>query len=872
MEQELQQMLSSLPENMQEKIASLSPEKQEEVLSKMISPNKVPVEVERNETISTSSSNPIKTTRGTYLKKISENPISGKTKWEAPKDNPSHEEDGIQLHLEDGDVVFSDKFKIPKNVPFKILGKDFSGKSFKKAADFIAKKEEKLKKEFKDYSDNEIADDIMGTSVQMMLGKFAMEEDKLADLQESLLERKEEKEIDEKLSPISSRYGKNIADSGLIARQDDVVKNMSQLHGLSPQQIVNRLVDRNAGKVKNTPALKNLEGNATADFKELLASKESGGYENPYIAISGVPESIAREKTFDELKDQRASTATGKYQFTEQWLGDIKKVTGVSSMEEFRKNPAAQESFFDWYDEKVLTPTAIKLMQKYRLPGTIDQWKAQVHLEGESNLTKKIKYGMLNTSTMADKGFKNPSPQEYAKGFRYGGNIAQFGLTPKVNAPKDLSMQADPWGALPGTIQGSEQEQMNLFQLLMEQFKKNPSVNSPKDMSSTGNPWGSLPSSNYDWNSNMAKQKGLLDAVFGSEPSININVGEATGLSGLADAQKALMEFIMKTGKPPVVPKAPVAPAAQQKKTGTPGVPAAKVEKPVDQTEQLIGPLSGIIEQNVRAGRTGETDTSRAEGNHTYPEEKASFMDKVGYGLDKAIPIMGALAKLMEKTRPANLQQMEYLNPYEDLDTSVDVQDQQNQIERQLLAARSSARGNPSIYNARMAQLASNAKNAMVTVLSQKYNQEKQLENNKELGIMNYLNAWKEKNMQLQKVAETENLTAQEVERQQDNMALDYMANLYLRDRENQEKLKLGLMNSQYDWDPVRQELVLNPKKREENFLYQRMLSKNGAGTGMAADDVKVIGDDIYYKNKQGHWTFLKKKESGRYGGKIKIT
>ena len=82
----------------------------------------------------------------------------------------------------------------------------------------------------------------------------------------------------------------------------------------------------------------------SSDIRNTIAEKESGGN---YGALP-------------KKKDGTlASSAVGKYQFLWNQNKDwIKNVTGVSSKEDFRNNPQAQEAAFDYWDKNVLTPQA----------------------------------------------------------------------------------------------------------------------------------------------------------------------------------------------------------------------------------------------------------------------------------------------------------------------------------------------------------------------------------------------------------------------------------------------------------------------------------------------------------------------------------
>lgn len=104
------------------------------------------------------------------------------------------------------------------------------------------------------------------------------------------------------------------------------------------------------------------------DIKTLIASKESN---NNYKALP-----------LDKSGNLKSSAA-GKYQFL--WnthKNDINRVTGVRTKEEFLNSPDAQEAYMDYWDKTVLTPTANRIRQKYKVNAPINKIKYIVHFAG----------------------------------------------------------------------------------------------------------------------------------------------------------------------------------------------------------------------------------------------------------------------------------------------------------------------------------------------------------------------------------------------------------------------------------------------------------------------------------------------------------
>lgn len=100
----------------------------------------------------------------------------------------------------------------------------------------------------------------------------------------------------------------------------------------------------------------------SSNFREWIAQKESS---NNYRATNKV------------------SSASGKYQFI--WSAhkkDISRLTGVRTKEEFLNSPDAQEAYFTYWDNNVLTPNAVRIKQQLGVPDSLEQIKARIHFAG----------------------------------------------------------------------------------------------------------------------------------------------------------------------------------------------------------------------------------------------------------------------------------------------------------------------------------------------------------------------------------------------------------------------------------------------------------------------------------------------------------
>jgi hypothetical protein len=113
------------------------------------------------------------------------------------------------------------------------------------------------------------------------------------------------------------------------------------------------------------------------------------------------------------------SSAVGKYQFLwSAWGDSIKKVTGVSSKDEFLHSPKAQEKYYSWYEKNYLMPQ-VKKLQQYNKAGLSDEQLAKlVHYRGAGGARKYLQ------GKMADKPEKYNVPISQYLGTRRLGGMA----------------------------------------------------------------------------------------------------------------------------------------------------------------------------------------------------------------------------------------------------------------------------------------------------------------------------------------------------------------------------------------------------------------------------------------------------------------
>jgi hypothetical protein len=144
-----------------------------------------------------------------------------------------------------------------------------------------------------------------------------------------------------------------------------------------PNAVDNTYVNQPTYKLKGLPN----GANNDEEFGERLANIESKG---DYKAL---PWS-------DSSHTKLASSAAGKYQFLWNTHKDkIKELTGVSTKQQFLNNPEAQEAYFNYWDDNILTPEALKLKQQYNLELPLNKIKAAIHQAGPVGARKYFSRG-----------------------------------------------------------------------------------------------------------------------------------------------------------------------------------------------------------------------------------------------------------------------------------------------------------------------------------------------------------------------------------------------------------------------------------------------------------------------------------------------
>lgn len=118
--------------------------------------------------------------------------------------------------------------------------------------------------------------------------------------------------------------------------------------------------------------------------------------------------------------DNPTSSAVGKYQFVwSLWGPEIAKFTGIKDPETFKKNPQAQEKFFDYYQKTTLEPQLQTVKKEFPDSGLTDiQIMKLLHFRGLGKKDKSDK-GLRALLSQGKLGSKlesnNLTAKEYLK-------------------------------------------------------------------------------------------------------------------------------------------------------------------------------------------------------------------------------------------------------------------------------------------------------------------------------------------------------------------------------------------------------------------------------------------------------------------------
>jgi len=986
MEEQLKQFYSQLPPELQEKIQILPPEKQQEVLMQLLAKynnsqqnvdnsqqfadggqtQSIPVEAERNENITVQDGQEPQVDGG-YLEKQSYNPVTGQATYEIPDNGHSetHDNGGVNMQLSEGDVVNSDKTKIP--IDFKIYGKSFKGKTFKDASDYLSKQENKVQDDYANRIKEGKIDKVSDGTLQIILAKLGKSRNELNELQEQVLESKKQKEANESLKSSVAEYGKVVlemnkaeqgfnssldrylnykvtdrpvlkAADGLTASMDKFSKfadkvtsnknaslqdimsaykqsglgNVTSFNNSSfktpvsfdykpknvtvPKQEIFSTINSVANKYGVDPALMFTMADIESSFNPNATSKTGAAGLFQFTKGTGKQYGISGEKRYDLKANTDAGARlladnqkilikngiepTPVYTYLAHQLGaggaielynNITKGTPISATTmsnmglNFGKKSAEQYlaettkkvmSRYDGYAIKLeqkdanLSLDAHQIKQQYQLPYQPEEIKSDLYNIGIKGITERLKTNSYKPTTT--------NTQQQSSNFAYGGKIyAQDGFNFRNVSDfneknwNDLNTQSQQ--ILGKTFQTPEEYQgfmmQNYPELIREMFHKG--------FWSNTNQGESIPTTvPFD---DKELQQAFVDKKYNRRGFIP--------KEQVFDTKEDYEKFIK--DRPSVKQGNNIYYFDPSQNTwimlDTKEINYSVTDRGLGHTTNKPNPH--ILDRS-KANSHVPSEEEEESSTSTTGQNKTSWLDKLKYGIRESLPYLRNLALMNEDTINPILQQKSYQNPYDNFNTDYSIQSALNDSDRSTLTAMADERGNPSVRSARLAQIAANAIAAKAPLYTQKYNQEQQLQNQKVVGQSQYLNQWEDVNRGLKKDFEHEVLQTREVQRQQKNMAIDNMMNNYLRKQEENQAIKLALMETNFDWNKFTQDYEANPEKMKKNFNLQKYLSKNSSGS----DNSKIIegadGESYEVITPKSGKPIIRKIEK-KYGGKV---
>jgi len=902
------QFIDTLPPHIQEKLDMIDDKAvKNQVVQNLMEkskafdePNKVDIEAERNENVTVASDSKPSSLGGKLIKK-SENPVSGETTYEIPNDgsSASHKQDGVDVRLEPGSVINSHKFKI--DTDFKIGNKNFKGKSHKEASDYISNQEEKIQKNFNELQSKGMVDKISEESLGIMLTKLAMARKELNNRQESALNLKEQKEKANYINQNMAEFGSHIKD---ITKRGTLARNKAQQFlnskiGLEPMlkaaDGMNASIEKFsqfADKLKPdtsfedfislahqsgmTPDLSGKTFKAPENVKLTGDLKLRANYANNFfidkgytpVQAAGIVGNLIQESNLNPT----VTNSIGAFGIA-QWFKD-RKINFKTWAEQNQLNPYDMDTQLSYVDHELSTSHAAVAKQlagansieeatmivrkKYEIPGEKEAndrrrlgYANYVYGLGTANLgkrnTQKFEKGgfvkasdglifkdALSSATEEDKkqlsgmlkkilGDSDYNSMDFKKRkrnpeFNKMVNpltdyfIKVFG-NPNSDSERVNQLGIDSWStpSYKPSNWNLEKNKDNIWDVVTESLLR-----------SASRRMGSYPNTSTTPESNKSGNNG--DFLYGYETPMNINQ-LSSDERNLAHKQLPNLsgnELVMGYNMD----------GSQYFRDLNSNV--TKNDNPIDKD----------------AENKAKEDAYQSESSD--PASMTSIMDRIRYGLRNAAPYLNALPRMFEPLISPVLRQDEYHNPADYINTDVSVQAQLNENQRGLLTEQAQATGNPSVRNARLAQIQSNYQNVNNQLLTDKYNREQALKTQKGVSGTEYLNQWLKSNQNLGKQFEQEWLQTLENQRQQQYATADYMTNIGLRKAEEDRAMQLGLSNTVYDYDPISGKLVPNKDKIAQYNQIEKFINSN-TGSSNSEKFKKIPGTNSYwYKDDKG--------------------
>lgn len=879
--------IKSLPESIQEKLQAISPELQSSVIKQLmykaasgiVMPNqegpdgKIPVEAERNENITTRDASTPQA-QGGRLKEKSHNPVSGETTYEIEdhKDNLTHPEGGVNMMLSEGDVVNSDKTKVPTTL---IIGKkDFMGKTFKEASDYLSKLEKDLTNEYKEDTQEGLTDKVSQSSFNIMMAKYAITRKQLNELQETTLDEKKKSHQlpdEKKYGGIIKKITAKKYDAGGMAKA--AMEGMKQ--GLNTQQLID-LVEMNRDPVmpKGTPVHveKTVRDNGLFAIKHFV---EKGGMTPEQAA--GVVGNLIQESQLNPLVKPNHLGTFG----IAQWLGE-RKVNFFNWAGENKRNKWDLETQLDYILHEMAGPEkkAMKMLQGSKdVTSAVKNIRDYYERPGKSDIqkekSKRFDYAQTIYDLAQKQGLFNQAPEQNIE-YEYGGNIAQFGYNDEKKNKLSQIVQSI------AVNYPNYESRVSMDPSFLQEFNKawidvygNPqTADKAKDLDiyTWQNP--GYKEHNYDLNYNVnGGWRNMSESMF--ERAYNDLFGNAKSTKG--SPQEYPTTLIPKSMSK-ITPSEDIYSGAYTTGKGYDDTEPTADLYDWSSRNRANKKLRNAKDFISNSGDQGDPTQYTQDNKTSQTGTEASIWDKIRTGLRDAAPYAAAFKRWNEKIIPPTLQQKPYHNPYDNMDTKFSIQAPLNALDRQILTQSADTRGNPSVRNARMAQLYANSIAAKEPLYNEQFNRENDAANKKTVGQMQYLNQWTDTNMAYRKKFETEWLQALEAKRLQQYAAEDYMTQLPILKAQEKAALAVGLSNTPYDWNPYTQELDINKEKAALEFKLMKM--KTGQSTSMGDGQITKTDYGYIFTDNQGKQTFhqYSRKDkpqtsapvTGKYGGYIK--
>lgn len=357
-------------------------------------------------------------------------------------DGPPHTEGGKDVNVPSNSFVFSDTKDLKIKDPQILAMFGMAPKRGGYTPAFIAKKYDlnKLKK----ILDDPNADELSKKTAQLMNDNYLSKLNKLAQVQEGMKGAMGMEHHDPERGQVPAQeppveIAGNMGPGGAEMMQPEVMA----MYGGVPQY-------QRGGK-------NNLNSKLIA--KGLSAVE--GNYDSlPWIYKNG--------------KKYLASSAVGKYQFLwDTHNPQIAKVTGIKDKESFRKNPQAQEKYFEWYLENNIPESLQRIRGYNKKRYTDDELVALIHFKGETGAKKWLQSEIDETAK------NNLSIPEYINRYREGkGNYDNSAVSPlkeivtRARVTKPIML---PTQNMPMQVDGVNVPPMSQFEIAKEEIT--PSIN-----------------------------------------------------------------------------------------------------------------------------------------------------------------------------------------------------------------------------------------------------------------------------------------------------------------------------------------------------------------------------------------------------------